>query len=282
MKHKFHALTVLGLILLLILPLSATAQSQTVHLAFLMDGSGSISDADFATMKNGIADALTNSECVPQDGTLELTVIQFSSFAQVELPVTVIDAATVAAAAQAIRNIAQMNESTNYDAGFALAEASINNATDRQLINITTDGAPNEGELDPTLLRERAVAAGFDEIDAEAIVGFEVATNVPAADATLPNSPAALEVLESLVYPQPATVHPPDPWPPTAGGWVRRVADSDAFASTVCEKFQVVVTPKPPTPKPPTPNEIPEPTTLLMLGTGVAALGAYLNRKRGK
>lgn len=274
-KLAFSLVLVLGLALTM--AFNANAQGPvTVQLAFLVDGSGSISGSEFQVMLNGIGDAVANPACVPHNGSVELTVIQFSSSAQTELGgPRVIDSGSAENLANEIRAIRRNSGGTNYEAGFNLAigavQGSANFGNARQVINITTDGAPTSGQTDPMVLRDNAVANGFDEIDAEGI-GVRG---------------SGITVLQHLVYPQPGTLHPPEAWPPSASGWVRLVANVDEFAKTVCQKFQVTTGPNPlpaPAPNPPTPTPpepIPEPATIALLGGGAAALAGYLRKRRG-
>jgi hypothetical protein len=267
-----------------ILVFASTAMAQStdrVQLAFIVDGSGSIDSGEFSVMRNGIADALQNNSCVPQDGRLELTVIQFSSDARVEVSPTIITTSNVGTIASQIRNMSQLGNSTNYESAIDLAVAQVQGSPnfssfDRQVINFTTDGEPNLGVLDMPVLRQRAINAGFEELDAEGIGLSSSSTNENDVSGV---GISSIAVLEQLVFPQPASVHPPLPWPPTSGGWVRVVDDVNAFASTVCQKFQVTVNPGP-TPTPVPPPDIPEPITLVLFGMGSAAVGLYANRKR--
>ena len=222
-------------LILMVLP-SSTQTGVTTQLAFLIDGSGSISSSEFTTMRNGIAAALEDSSCTPHDGTLELTVIQFSWGATTEIAPTVITAANVADVANAIRAISQENGYTNYEAAIAEAQSQVEGSPNfsnliRQQINMTTDGEPSTGEGNPVVLRQNSINAGFEEFDVSAI-GF---------------TGGGLDLLLELVHPQPGTLHNPDPWPPVAPGWVRSVSSFDDFVLTVCENFQEIL----PTPTPP-------------------------------
>jgi uncharacterized protein YegL len=288
----------LRLILLLVAILSLTtlhlgsvgAQGPTIQLAMLLDGSTSIASADFSTMLNGLASAVENSACVPQDGSLELTVIQFSSSAQVEVDPTVITAANADAVAASIRAISQMGGLTYMDLAIDAAVSAVTGSANfptasKQVFNLSTDGQPTDQGLAITA-QQNAIAAGIDEIDAEGV--GDVFLPAGAVVTTEGGSPAALEqspaewMRDNLVYPQPGTIYGPgyETWPPTAPGWVRLVANFDEYATTICEKFEVVVEPTEeptaePTPEPP-PPVIPEASTIVLLAGAASGLAGYV------
>ena len=225
---KLHAALVFMFLLALGLALSGAAQSPTIQLAFLIDGSSSITSGDFQIMKDGIALAIENSSCVPHDSSFELTIVQFSSTARTEITPIVLTGANAGTVGTQVRAISQLDTLTNYEAAVDLAITEVTGSTnfglfDSQVINIATDGSPTTGELDMAVLRNRATTAGFDEIDAEGI------------------SLASVTAVQTLAFPQPGTLHPPNPWPPASRGWVRLVSDFNEFANTVCAKFGVIV-----------------------------------------
>lgn len=272
MNRKLVTIMAVVMVVMSVAIAGASAQSAATptELAFLLDGSSSIAGSEFSVMKEGIAQAIVNPNCVPQNGELELTIVQFASTAQVELAPTAITAANAATAANQVRAISQLNTATNYEAAFTLAASTVRFALPKQVINIATDGEPNQGQLNPVVLRNNAVAAGFDEINAE---GIGLGSREMGPDQSA--SPlGAIDILSALVYPQPAYISPPGAWPPPGPGWVRLVDDPAAFAATVCEKFQQSVSPGP------SPTPIPEPTTILLLGSGAAGLAAYIRKRR--
>ena len=96
MKKRIFSLV--GVLMLIAMALHATAIPQasqannvvTVQLAMILDGSGSINSTEWAIMIDGLAAAVENPDCVPQDGSVELTVIQFSTIARLEVGPVVI------------------------------------------------------------------------------------------------------------------------------------------------------------------------------------------------
>ncbi len=68
-----------------------TAASAAIDIGLVVDGSGSIDDSDWKLQREGFSTALRDSANVPLDGSVAITVVQFSSGTQVEVPRTVID-----------------------------------------------------------------------------------------------------------------------------------------------------------------------------------------------
>ena len=79
-------LLVLCLLIGTIMGLSATTASADpdpdveAQLCIIMDGSGSIEPEDWAIIIEGLADAIGNPDCTPQDGSLELAIVVFGWF----------------------------------------------------------------------------------------------------------------------------------------------------------------------------------------------------------
>lgn len=244
--------TVVVSILLLMTIVSVFAPTvrsqQTTQLAMVIDGSGSISSGDWAVIVNGVADAVLNN--LPQDGTVELTVVQFAGslpgevhgaftfIARTEVAPTVITGTNVAAVANTIRNIVQGGGTTPLADGVWVGWLDITGSPNfgtfqRQVVNIATDiddrstvdrwsdtnlrNPAHTALEDVTDARNAAVAAGLDELDSEAIGP----------------SPMLAYLRDSVVWPQPGTIAPP-----FTAGWVQWVLDAQAFAAAVAEKFQ--------------------------------------------
>lgn len=167
--------------------------AEKIDLFFLVDGSGSISAADFTLQKKGLAYAINDSSVIPQDGSVSVCVIQFSGIATVEVALTTITNPTVAdSVSAAIMAISQMGGMTNMGGAFDVAVANFpSDPSGRQIIDLSTDGVPTAGELNPIPARDRALAAGFDEVNT-----LGVGTGI---DETL---------LRNLCHPPPSTTAP--------------------------------------------------------------------------
>ena len=238
----FAAIIVISMLAAMSVGHVAANGNVTVQVGLILDGSGSISSSDWTIMVNGVASAVENSSCLLDDGTVELTVVQFAETAQVEVWPTAITAGNVGAVADQIENINQTGGGTCIACGFHVAADAMVNSTNfsesaKQVLNLATDGDPNLCDpffpsMDP---HENAVQArnyaittlGMtappDEINAEAIgSGANVSW-----------------LLNSIVWPQPGSIATDPPYP--TPGWVKEVADAEEFAESMCEKFGQIV-----------------------------------------
>ncbi len=78
----------LAALLILVAPATASA---AIDIGLVVDGSGSIDGADWQLQREGFSTALRDPANVPLDGSVAITVVQFSSGTQVEVPRTLID-----------------------------------------------------------------------------------------------------------------------------------------------------------------------------------------------
>jgi hypothetical protein len=123
-------------------------------LVLLVDGTGSISGANFTLQQEGYAYAINDSSVVPQDGSVSVCIIMFGYFdtqwvypSKVEVNLTTITNQTVADSVSAqIMAMTQPGDQTAIDSAFILANDTLNSFGDRpgrQIIDIATDGRPN-------------------------------------------------------------------------------------------------------------------------------------------
>jgi len=226
----------------------ATASASITQLGIAIDGSGSLPASAFSQIRTGISSALGNF--VPADGSIELSIVQFSTTAQTEFAPTVISGpADIVAAQAAVLGMTQLNGATNYQAAIELMNSLIMNSPNYdpdcfQVMNFVTDGAPNVGQTNPNILRDLADNV-FDELDAE---GVDI-------------NAAGQDVLLQLVFPQPGILSPPDELGP---GFVRIVANTDDFAAAFEEKIRFLVEP----------DVVPEPSSLVIFAGLAFCFGA--------
>jgi hypothetical protein len=225
-----------------------------VQLAMILDASGSIDAGEWTIMVNGLAQALNNTECVPHDGSVELTVIVFASSATVGLGPLVLTDANAADVVYNITNLSRsgIGSSTCISCGLCLAADTLHdspnfNASVKQAINLVTDGAPNYcscsgGTCDYSgsscnlasaqasavcalnyTLTLLGMTADQDELDAEGIGITDANRNW---------------LRDSIVWPQPGYLAPPFD---QGTGWLRVFASFEEFVPSLCEKFHIVI-----------------------------------------
>lgn len=209
-----------------LLPPAATAQPCTaVQLCIALDGSGSISTANFALMKTGLADAMRDASVLPRDGSVQIGIAQFGTTTRTEVSPTVINGEAAAMTlADQIQAIAKVEGGTPIDEAIQQCRTLLNTAcAGRQVINIVTDGEPNSAQS-AVAARDAAVAAGVDELNAEAVAA-------PAG--------AFAFLRDQLVWPQPGVEAPPF----VSGGFVIRTDTFEDFAEAVRGKIGQIVGP---------------------------------------
>lgn len=175
----------------LLLPVNLSAK--TVEICTTIDGSGSMSANDFKLETEGLARAVENPATVPQNGSVTISVVQFSDSAKVEIVPTIIDGPTTATVvATKIRAISQFNGGTNIPSAIDLCAQQFQFHADKQVIDLSTDGGNNVSES-PSTAADRAVAKGVDVINA-----LGVGNSINADE------------LKAMVRPQPAHIFPQD------------------------------------------------------------------------
>jgi len=234
----FAAIIVISMLAAMSVGNVAAQPAVKVQVGLILDGSGSINSTEWDIIKEGVASAVENSSCVPNGGTVELTVVQFSNTAIVEVGPVVITTTSAPTVATQIRGITQMGGMTCIACGIHVAADALHNSPNfdtniTQALNLATDGTPNvcdpewlcpDAKTNAVSARDYAISLlGMDtdpqdEIDAEGI-GISDANRD--------------WLLNSIVWPQPGNIAPP-----YVPGWVRVVANAQEFADTVCEKFE--------------------------------------------
>ena len=258
-KHYlFTAVLLLALVLASIAsasPAVAANNGVSVQLAMMLDGSGSISDDNWTIMVTGLHDAVENPDCVPQDGSVELTVIQFGDYGAVlEVGPVVITSGNAASVANQIQVISQLKGYTPIACAIRLAADVLAGSTNfhpslKQALNLVTDGRPNVCCAGPGYTGNYC---GFTdgEDSAEAARGYALTT----LQMTDPSDEFDAEFVgvqgtasdwlkDEIVWPEPGYYFDPPSFPYDGPGWVRVVADATEFAATICEKFEVIIEP---------------------------------------
>ena len=263
LTKKILSICSLGLVLALS-SLNATAIPVN-QLGFILDASGSVSGTQYNLMRTGLNAALAN---LPQDSSVEITVITYASGSSVVLAPTVLDsAATLTTIQAAITSHAKTGGGTNTAVALDLATSTMiasANFLDPgtvSLLNLMTDGQSNSQSATEAAALA-AAAAGIDALSTEAIGGGV-------------NSGTALANLLAIVFPGPSTVlalNETNIANPLGGSWVVPVSDFNALAAVLNAKVQASITPPGPS--------IPEPSILALLAIGLVGFGLSSKKRK--
>ncbi|HOJ72956.1 MAG TPA: VWA domain-containing protein [Phycisphaerae bacterium] len=122
---------------------------ETIDIIFLVDSSNSLppdASGPWMLQKQGIINCLSGPHAfIPQDGSVAISIIQFSQSARVEIPLTRIDGpATVAALISAIEQMKHMNSTTSISEALyaAIDEFRARAHGTKRLVVLSTDGEP--------------------------------------------------------------------------------------------------------------------------------------------
>ena len=205
-----------------------------IDLAFCIDGSGSMSAAEFQQQLDGTAAAIENSLIVPQDGTVRVSVFQFNSNASIDVSPTVITPATAANVATAIRGIVQIPALTNMSACINLASSTILSAvpaSTRQIIDMSTDGRPTQPTLPISPESVVTVAANAAQT-----------SGIDALNALLIGNLTDSQFMAGLVFPQPDGGN---------NGFTVKIDNFNEFADAIAQKIRREIAVVPPVVIPP-------------------------------
>ena len=243
------------------------AASPKIQLCMVIDGSGTMTDSDWAITVNAVAKVVNHT--IPHDGTVEFALVQFgnnsNTLARTELSPTVIDKFTYSIVSSHIQQIPKMGGSTSMANGIYLAwkelKASSNHKTAaKHIINLATDGLPNVRNRNATRdLDGDGQETAYDDVIA--VVNDSVAQGLTEIDMEqIGVSDANPWFRANVVYPQPGTMAPPF----TNTGWVRQAANIEEFANTLPESLQAILV---------FPEEVYTPQPENALIAGVATIG---------
>jgi len=224
----------------------------------ILDASGSISTSNWNIIRTGLAAAVNSSDCIPHDGSVELTVIVFAEDATVGLgPVVLTDANN----AEVVNNITNLSKSgiglyTCISCGFCLAADTLANSpyfdsSLKQAINLVTDGVPNRCSctVNVTCGYSGSSCSGTTgEASAECASAYALTTlnmtddqdEIDAEGIGITNSSRDW-LKNNIIFPATGYSTPPESWPPPGPGWVRVFTTFEEFVPSLCEKFEIMV-----------------------------------------
>jgi len=186
-KRTFATTTLLASIVMVAISGTTSANAQIfsdqlpansdVILAELLDGSNSVSPADFLLQKNGVNAGLQAAFDNPNTnlaGKWYIIIIQFSTASQTECTGTINNQGDLDTLKTCISNIAQLQQNTCMSCAFnnAVTELALapspqfnTDPEDRNIIDLITDGVPfPETEQDAIDAEDLAIIAGYDRV----------------------------------------------------------------------------------------------------------------------
>ena len=154
---------------------ATSANAAILELGLAIDGSGSMSVAEFNLQRDAYVSVLSDISVLPRDGTTAIGIKVFSSTVINVFTMAEITAANHAALISAIAGMTRPGGSTSISGAINAFTTEIfsNGITStRQIIDVSTDGVNNVGNLN--LARTNALAAGIDQINC---IGIGVGAN---------------------------------------------------------------------------------------------------------
>ena len=209
------------------------ANAALIDLGFSLDESGSIGIVNFNLTRDALASALA---LIPTSGTNQyrVAVTSFSDSSRTIIPPTIVTAGNIGGLQTTLGAAGYIGSTTATDDAIRSLTALFTSATgglgDTTLINITTDGSPNDQGAAVQAAKD-AIDAGVDGISFEAVgdaVGSQFFLDQMAAIA-LPNSPGVIVTDLSNI---------PDA---TKQGFVIPVADFAGYQAAIKAKINTVV-----------------------------------------
>ena len=237
---------------------AGTIEKNPVQLATILDGSGSISSADWNLMKDGLSGAIADKDIFPsEEGIVELTVIQFGGsynpHAKVEIaPVIVTDDINDPEGyyldiANDIQGFDQLNGYTPMGCGIRLAANQLHdignfNIDKRQIILLVTDGKANCLWIPGSY---NAIYRDYSQgkISAEEARNYLIDTlemndeNDEFDSLAVGPGPDIPWLNNSIVWPEPGYIAPPFD---NGSGWVSHVDSWEEFAERIKIIFEII------------------------------------------
>ena len=145
---------------------ATSANAATLELGLAIDGSGSMSVAEFNLQRDAYISVLSDLSVLPRDGTTAIGIKVFSSTVINVFTMAEITVANHGALIAAITAMTRPGGSTSISGAINDFTTEIfgNSITStRQIIDVSTDGVNNVGNLNTA--RTNALAAGIDQIN---------------------------------------------------------------------------------------------------------------------
>lgn len=175
------------LVLLLTLPLlcfTSQAQAVALELGIGFDESGSITPVEFLAIKNGLINALSDAALLPHDGSIAVGIWLFSYTPRQVFTTAAITDTNFADLIAMISGLTQRGGASGTGPAIdAIATDLLGNSidSDKQIIQIITDGSGNYGRSDAIAAAD-AVAAGIEHVNCLSVKGYMPCTAVAGPD----------------------------------------------------------------------------------------------------
>ena len=117
-----------------------------LDLVIVLDSSGSIGTSTFYDYTNSTANIISNSNIIPQNGSVRLTLIQFSDYSYIEIPPTIITSSNINSLKSKIQSINYISSGTNTHVAIDEATRVLKSTTPtaiNRVVMLATDGQPN-------------------------------------------------------------------------------------------------------------------------------------------
>jgi hypothetical protein len=145
---------------------ATSANAATLELGLAIDGSGSMSVAEFNLQRDAYISVLSDLSVLPRDGTTAIGIKVFSSTVINVFTMAEITAANHGALIAALTAMTRPGGSTSISGAindFTTEIFGNSISSSRQIIDVSTDGVNNVGNLNTA--RTNALAAGIDQIN---------------------------------------------------------------------------------------------------------------------
>lgn len=145
---------------------ATSANAATLELGLAIDGSGSMSVAEFNLQRDAYISVLSDISVLPRDGTTAIGIKVFSSTVINVFTMAEITAVNHGALITALMGMTRPASSTSISGAITAFTTEIFSngiASTRQIIDVSTDGVNNVGNLNTA--RTNAIAAGIDQIN---------------------------------------------------------------------------------------------------------------------
>ncbi|MBK6746018.1 DUF1194 domain-containing protein [Ottowia sp.] len=152
------------------------AQAAPIELCLAIDSSGTIDDTEWQLQIDAYRNALLDPTIVPQDGTVAVSIVTFSTDTLVSLGLTDITAATAGNGGALKSTLDALYATRPFNGQTAIGDAilrcigtfSANNPGAKRIIDVSTDGENNEG-VNPVITAANAFSA--KEVHAINLIG---------------------------------------------------------------------------------------------------------------